>query len=410
MNPKTRNRTLKPLLVFLMLGLSACDAWVKDVQKPIDQIADADLNSEAQIKGLVTGVENRFGTAFNNMALYADLMSDAFVVNAATATSSPSDFSALDSRVGIPTTSTAQNGLATAYTSVALLRFATDDLLSRIQYIGTFKDPNLQKTATFKALFYAGVVRYFLATYWGAKENEGGGTINGGTFQTSEQLYVEALVKLDAALAAAPDEGSKRYVNTLKSRIYLFRGDKIRALTSAQSGLVKGDADWTAKNDATIAGQQNVWWLQTIGLGLIQVNCVMDARFANYIKSDPKEENRVPVTNVTGTNGVVFQRQNRFKTGSDPISFVSWQENELILAELELANGNTPSALSRVNGVRLVYALDPLTKLDQATLMAERDKTFMGSGLRLPDQRRTNTMHASAGTWNFIPLPAAEYL
>ena len=79
-----------------------------------------------------------------------------------------------------------------------------------------------------------------------------------------------------------------------------------------------------------------------------------------------------------------------------------------MLAEADVRDGNAAGALGHVNAVRASHSLDALESIDLDGLMFEREKEFFASGFRLVDQRRMNTWHLGADTWQFLPITQSE--
>lgn len=191
-------------------------------------------------------------------------------------------------------------------------------------------------------------------------------------------------------------------VNSLIARIHLYTGNTASALTFAQQGLVEGDAPFQSLHSTQ---SSNLVWQQA-GRGRTQY--VVAQRCIDFVIADPAEAVRVPFEPITGNDGVtIFQRQIKYPAIDSPIDLISWQENELLLAEIELGNSNSASALDRINKVRASHGLAALAALDQNTLIEERDKELFLTGARLPDQRRFGIFHLP-GKWQFLPITERE--
>ncbi|MCK4815170.1 hypothetical protein KA005_05320, partial [bacterium] len=153
----------------------------------------------------------------------------------------------------------------------------------------------------------------------------------------------------------------------------------------------------------------NYFWQQA-GIGRTQ--CVVDWRFLDYIEQDPLEEARILLGTKMGNNDTLFYMQNKYPTEDSPINFISWQENELMLAELDIRSGNDAGALVRINAVRVSHGLSDLTTVDMNVLILEREKELFVTGARLVDQRRFdseyNTWHLGADKWHYFPITESE--
>jgi hypothetical protein len=217
-------------------------------------------------------------------------------------------------------------------------------------------------------------------------------------------MYDLALEKLQSALTNAPTPADTRIVNSIIARIHLVRGNFAAARTAATTGMVQGDAAFQGKFNTL---STNYYWQQA-GLGRPQF--VADARFLAYVTADPKETSRIALSPITGNDAAktIFQRQAKYATESTPIDFMSWQENSLMLAELDVRDGNAATALTTVNAVRASHGLDPLTVIDLDGIYVERDKELFVTGTRLLDERRFNRFHLAADKWQFLPITDDE--
>ena len=392
--------------VLTALVYTGCDAWVEDVEPPRDEIVDALLTDESQVDFLIKGIESRFATSYTRVALYASGLSDELIYSpdndrAVFAFEPPID-------VGDP-------GFDNVFVSemhadIGELRYLADQLLFRMGRI-EFADQNLKARADFAGRFYGGVARYFLGTYFGLTQHEGGGVItedpeSPGPFIPAPEMYRLALNKLDEAKAFA-DAPQVRLINTLVARINLFEGRYDDARAAASIGLQMGDPAFESlhANDFTAV---NRFWSQA---GPGNYGWTFDPVFHDFVVSDPNEANRIPMTELTTERDDsvhVFYGQDRYRDRSSPHPFATWQENELMLAELDLRDGNGGGALTRINAVRASHGIDPLETANMSSVELERRKELWSLGLRLPDQRRFNSWHLEDGTWVYFPIPRAE--
>ena len=215
-------------------------------------------------------------------------------------------------------------------------------------------------------------------------------------------MYQDAIERLQQALAQTSSEAEKRLVRAIIARSYLYSGDDQNALQFAREGLVAGDAPFQALYSSE---SDNFYWSQA-GRGRNQF--VVDSRFHSYLLDDSTEVARIQIERLSGRGGREFWRQVRYPDIDTPINFISWQENELIRAEIELRGGSAADALTRVNTIRGSFGIGPLSAIDAAELNREREKTLFAQGLRLVDQRRFNQFHLGNDAWHYLPIPASE--
>jgi len=380
----------------LMLN-SGCTRFSNSVEPVINQVIDDRLNDASQVNFLIIGVKQRFATALAQTMVLASGLSDEFFFDQRVPNATFPTFNEID----LGDIRTDNNSVDGAYNPLGELRFLSDDLVRRIGSL-TISDATLKNSALYNGYLFGGIARYLYASYFGLNPTEGGGVIDNGPFIPSAQMYDLALEKFQQALSHAGSDAERRVVNSLIARIHLIRGNFSAARTAASAGMVQGDVAFQGKYSTL---STNFYWQQA-GLGRPQY--VVDARFLAYITADPKEKNRIDLRPITGSGGVVFQRQGKYATESTPIDFMSWQENELMLAELDVREGNTASALTHLNAVRASHQLDPLTSIDLDGIYVERDKELFVTGIRLVDQRRFNRFHLPAGKWQYLPITDDE--
>ncbi|QXD14156.1 hypothetical protein GQ464_011890 [Rhodocaloribacter litoris] len=398
-----KRRYLMPAVLLFLGVVTACDSFVEDVDNPIDSINDDQLTTESQVPFLIKGIQSRFSTTYDRLAVHAGGLSDELFFDQRVPNATFPTFQEFDEG-DITLANNSNDGV---YNDLGELRFFADNLLTRIAEI-QFEDADLQREAQFIGNFYGGVARYFYAAYYGLNPREGGGVIsenpdNPGPFIPSAQMYALALEKLEAARGFA-DDYHTRVINTLVARIHLLQGNFTQARAAAQQGLQEGDDPFltlfSVDND-------NYWWSQA-GPGRTQ--WVVDFRYRGYVDADPAEAARIPLQAIQGNDNppTTFYRQARYVNREDPLPFATWQENTLMLAELDLRDGNTASALNRINAVRASHGLEPLASADMDVLILEREKELFTMGLRLLDQRRFNRWHLGPDTWQYFPITQNE--
>ncbi len=393
----TYRSTLLPLLLVAVL-LAGCDGFVEDVDLPIDTIEDGQLTAESQVPFVSNGIRTRFATTHDRLALFSDGLSDQFIFDQRVPNATFPSFREIDEG----DITFANNSIDGVYDDLGELRFFADNLLERIATI-EFTDPEIQQEAQFVGNFYGGVARYFFATYIGLEPRNGGGVIDAGPFVPASEMYDQALEKLNAALGSA-DDYQRRVVNTVIARIHLFRGDFPAARTAAQNGLQEGDEPFASLHDVE---SQNEYYANA-GRGRNQ--WVVAFEVQDIVENDPAEAVRIPLDVIAGNDDppTTFYRQARYTERSSPIPFATWQENALMLAELDLRDGNAGSALERVNAVRASHGLDPLASIDLDGLVFEREKELFAQGFRLIDQRRFDRWHLGPNTWQYLPITQSE--
>lgn len=383
--------------IFCCAVLSGCSDFVNDVEEPIDSVDSDLLTDESQIDFLIIGIQQRFATTYSRTVVLADALSDLLFFDQNVSGATFSSFEEIDDgQIQLDNASVEE-----LFLQLGELRFLADDLIVRVNAID-FMDPDKEREALYVGYFFGGIARYLYATYSGLTENQGGGVIDNGPFIPSAAMYQGAVERLQQALAQTSSQAEKRLVNAIIARSFLFSGDDGNALRFAREGLVQGDAPFQALYSSE---SDNFYWSQA-GRGRNQF--VVDGRFHAYILEDPTESARIQIERLTGRGGGEFWRQVRYPEIDTPIDFISWQENDLMRAEIELRTGLVADALARVNTIRSSFGIAPLTSLNTAELSREREKTLFAQGLRLVDQRRLNQFHLADDAWRYLPIPASE--
>ena len=387
------------IILFMLMAWSSCEDYATGVDPLIDRVEDERLNSEDQIEFVITGVKVQFGFTVDDMLQISDLLSDAMFFDANLPGASYPTYADIDG--GDITFD--NNSVDTPYNNVGELRFFADDLVRRAGEVD-FSDESLKNEALFWGNFFGGVARYLYATYFGLTQEQGGGIISidePGPFIPSAEMFDLALEKFDAALSYAADDYMKRVVNSLIARIHLIEADYANSATFAQNGMVQGDEPFQSLYSLE---NWNQYYTQA-GRGRWQ--CGADYRFNDYVAADPNEANRIPIEEVIGNDETtVYYGQVKYPEQGSPITFISWQENELMLAECEIRTGG--SGLARINAVRASYGIADLGTADLDVLYIERDKELCFTGIRLVDQRRFDKWHLGPGTWKYFPITQSE--
>ena len=380
---------LAALLLVGVGSLSACDTFVNDVEGPIDLVPTDSLDNPANLGFLITGVQQRFATTHGTAVLLADGLSDAYVFATGTSGATFPTYGQIDDGEIL----LENNSVDGLYTDVNELRYLADDLLDRVQNRIDFSDEDaaLRDEAFFTAYFYGGVARYYLATYFGLSERVGGATIDAGPFIPSSALYQQAIDRFTSAMDYV-EAGSyeMRLLNSVIARTHLYNGNVDLAGDFAADGLMPGDPPFVALYNPQSSNP--VW----IGAGRGRTQFAAAPRFgADGDDVTPTEPYQAG-----------YIRQALYLTDSDPIPFMSWQENSLILAEAALADNDEDAALAFINEAR--GSLPDLETADLDVLIDQRDKLLFTQGARLVDQRRFDLWHLGPDTWQYLPITQSE--
>ena len=420
---------IKPYLYVLLFSFAfifvSCKKFVTNVDPPINEIEDSQLNNESQLPFLINGVEIQFAAAFSETDVCAADLSDAFFYDSNVPTETATEFENINLAKILLT-----NGLVgNDYEKVGQLRYYADDLIRRTNSI-TVHDTALKNRALFTGYFYGGFARYMYAAFFGLSQTEGGSPINNGPFIGSDNMYELAIDRFKESLKYTGDTLTTKTVNSVIARAYLYKGgfsSYDSASMFAIKGLSSGDPDFT-----TIDGN-NFWWNYVSKDFLLEM--VADNRFQKYIDADSNESKRIELdtvqvikdsTVIIDTSAIgdttapedttviedttIYYCQSAYSISSTPVKIITWQENNLMRAELNLRGfgSDGTSAKELVNEVRASHSIAPLNSVDLDTIYVERDKELFPSGNRLVDERRFNRWHLGSGTWEYLPIPQSE--
>lgn len=424
-------------LIFLT-SLTACEDWVTSTEPQIDVIEDELLNDPDQIPFLITGVEARFAFVYTRLTVSADLLAAQLVFDEVMELATFPTYRELNDAFAGRGDQTifSSNTVRNVYTPLGGYRLLADNLLERISDLDGL--PNeVRDRATWVGNFYGAVARYFIGFYFaespcGATAGIGsggpecfatlGGPIDESPVITASDMMSEILPRLDAARAiSTPYE--TRVINTLEARMQLFLGNYAAAYSAAQNGMTQGDEPFQSLHSVQAANE----FYFAAGDGRIQV--LPNRRFEGYIADDPDEANRVKLRQtpdgITNAPEPRFQ-QDMYPVQDSPMDFLTWQENELILAELEAirGQGTAGTALDRVNNVRASHGIGPVAgPVDADLILLERDKELFLQSVRMFDLLRFNAWHDTIpgtvgagssnagnpiGPWRGLPIPNDE--
>ena len=387
------------LSIVLSLVFISCKNYVTNVDPLVTDVEDSQLNTEEQIPFLIQGVETQFADALGQTDVCAAGLSDAFIFPINVPAINRVAYKEIDGGE-IQLTN---NAIDAAYNATGQSRFYADDLVRRINSI-SISDSSVKNNALFTGYFYGGYARYLYAAYFGLNPTQGGSPINGGPFIGSNDMYDLAIEKFKESLKYLNDNLMIRTVNSVIARAYLYKGDYEQAAIYAENGMVN-DADeppFLALHNSIDA---NAWWANA-GAGLYEF--MTDFRFKSYIDADTNEAKRIELGSVLSSDSVWYYYQATYPESRSPQKIITWQENNLMRAELILRGFGSGDALGLVNEVRAFYGIDPLASVDLDVIYTERDKELFASGNRLVDERRFNKWHLGSGTWEYLPVTEAE--
>ncbi len=394
------------IIFTISLLFISCEDYATDIDPLIDAVEDERLNDASQINFILKGVKTQYSETQDGLSCLVGALSDELIYSANLQGASFPTFQELD----VGDIELDNNSVDGMYDNLGELRLFADDLVRRVNEINP-SDAALKNEALYVGNLFGGIARYFYAAYFGLNEEEGGGVIDNGPFIPSANMYALAIEKFQAAITfAADDPHDLKVAHSLLGRTYLYSGDYANAATHVEQGLVEGDDPFQSLHTVVA---DNYWW-GFAGAGRCQLG--VDFRFKDYIDADPNEANRIVIvetaaidTNVVAPYGTYY-RQDMYPAQGSPINALTWQENYLMAAELDLRGQATAlgTALDLVNAVRTSHGIADLAAVDLNVIYEERDKELFTTGARLIDQRRFDAWHLDPGTWQYLPITRSE--
>lgn len=389
------------VLVVLGIGLVSCEDYVQNVEEPINTVSSSNLENQESVSFLLNGLKAHFAETHDELTVTASGLSDEQVFDRDLEQATFPSYDRLESADFLSSDGTINNPLGQ-------FRFMADNLLAtvnEIEFDSEYQD--VRDESLFFGNFLGGVARSWYASYMGLEPDLGGGIIDNGPFIPSDEMYNQALTKLEESLNYASPYQT-RLVNSTIARILLYKGDYSDAITAAQNGLQVGDDPFQSLHSTQSTNE----WYNASGEGRIQWR--WDERFIDYLDENPDEIARLPYVTAEGRSGTIHYVQDLYVNRSTPITLISWQENNLILAELELREGGVDAesnARSLVNEVRSSHGLAPYSNTDTINMdviIEEREKEMFTEGQRLIDQRRFGLWHLEPDKWKYFPFNDQE--
>lgn len=399
-----------------LVGTVACTEITSLQESNPGQLSSGIVFTPANAQLIVNSSQGDFECAYNQYIVASGLFMDEL----ANAISQTANFD-LDRRSITPSSpygtstciATQQPG---AYTPLAAARAANDTAVAHLQGWTDAQVPNRSKLIGI-ASAYAGYSLVLLG--------EGSCTvaINLGPEQTSAQIFAEAKIRFDTAVAAATRASDAQTLNLAllgRARTQLDLGNSAAAATDA--ALIPAGFIVSITHDATDLRRRNLVFIHTQLSNFSSVDGIVQALFA--ATNDP----RIAVTSTgkIGSDGktlIVFP--NKDAAATTPQVLARYSEAQLIIAENFANTGNFAGAVTIINTLRSANgqpAFNPpsLTKpVVVAQIVEERRREFFLEGHRLGDIRRLGltpspapgSPYVNGGTYDVqscFPLPDVE--
>lgn len=257
-------------------------------------------------------------------------------------------------------------------------RFSAESSRARIQ---GWKDADVPGRATYLAALavYAAYARTLLSEIYCQMTFDTGPVLTpNAALATAEAMFTEGI-------AAAKTAGSAEYENMAlvgRARVRLFLGNKAGAKADALL-VPKG-----FKKTATYSGADPYRYNWTYHQNYIDNNISVSDEFRDLkFGGVPDPRVRVELASSRGHNQSILYRQTKY-TGHTPITIASWEEAQLIIAEVDLGQ----TAVNIINALHAAVGLPnyvPASTSDDAGILAqviqERSRQLFLEGHRMAD-------------------------
>ena len=296
-----RPNKIKIIIALMVISctLISCNNWVNEVDPITSALEGEVLDDEAQIDFILTGlmgeVSSGSGIEYSmwRNALFADELTTRVLGH------SP------DHVTWAQIWAFSMQFAEYEWEPINLPRYLADDLVARVNRIGTLTDSELKDRALWWGYLFGGVYRMLMADFFGLSQTEykPGGVVTTveqidageyGDFINTSTLHAMALEKFTEALKYDPGDDAPgvepgtadKIVHSFMARTYLFEGNLTQAKTHAEQGLQQGDEPFQILRDA----QFNTRYWERSGRSPSHAHTASaDWRFYHYVMADRDE-------------------------------------------------------------------------------------------------------------------------
>ncbi len=414
----SRGARVALLGLFFAFASTACDLDnLLDVD-PVDRIPAEGLTVPANAGLLVNGAMADFECAFGAYVALSGVVAGELTDATQTAARWPADrrdFSQLSYQSQYGTFGCTGLGV---YVPLSTARWSADNILTALE---SWSDADVEEFGFDRQELIARAAVYGGYSYLLLGEGFCSMAIDEGSELTPQQVFETAVARFTTALQAAQAVGRTDLVNLARvgrARAYLNLGQAANALTDAQA--VPAGFVFSASTSGDFSVRHNRIFAQNgpdpLGGSALSVG----EGYLNYLHYG-EEDPRVPVSDFIRVNsdGTDLYYQEKYTSLSDPIPVASYDEAQLIIAELQ--GGQT--AVDIINAFHEAAGLTPFAGGTEAEILAhvieERRAVLFLEGHRFNDiERHMLPLVPAAGTpyrkgltygdYRCFPLPDIE--
>ncbi len=384
------------LLVFLLMALpfAGCDALLEVEDEGV--VTEEALNSPEQRELLHASVIRAFAEAYSGAGANDDaiislsaVLSDEFIH-----TGNAVDRTALDQRIE----TNSNFNLSFGYEALHEARALAEDAVATFNEHspGTVELAELHNLAGYTYIFFA---ENFCSGVPFSSVNDDG-SISYGEPETRAEILDQAQTHFEAALTIAADAGSAEQMNLAKVGLGRVLADRGRSFLSEAASAVAGvptEFEYVIYHSPTSISN-GVWSVvnETEHYSVSPPEG-MTAEGTNGLnfRADPRVPTQLDPVDGESFGGFPQYIQMKYPAEGSPIPLASGLEAELIRAEADLEAGNFPSALGRLNDLRVRSGLglapleDPETRDGRVEMIFDERAFWMwATAHRLGDLRR----------------------
>jgi starch-binding outer membrane protein, SusD/RagB family len=399
------SRLRTALLTMLVIAGTGCNSLL-EVETP-GRVPTSELDNPAMAPGMLLSAMGEFECAYSQYVVSTGILAGEYIISGF---SINSNIWGWRGEVELRATPGNCGGGYGYYTPLQKARFQAEDGFRRVEAFPDAEVPN--KTNLLAQLAaYAG----YSLTLLGEGFCEM--ALDEGPLMTRAQVFARAEERFTTAITLAQTAGNTEFRNMAlagRARVRLNLGRGAEAVTDASAvpvGFVKNAVHSTA----VTRRENRVYNATVIGRDLS-----VDQSYRNLtVGGSPDTRVRVVSAGIMGTDLVTPQwDQMKYTSKAAPIPIASWDEMQLIIAEVQGGS----SAITILNNLRSRASLPALTPLEEAdiaqTVIEERRRELFSEGHRYGTMLRLGIPFPSGqnhkgqfyGNVTCMPLPDVERL
>lgn len=378
-------RTL--LVTFMLLPAVACDSLV-DVEPDPHTVPGEELSDPSSLNSRIIGAEADFWIAYDMAIVWAGLYADplanlSWEVDQRTVQADDGLIGAADMNPE------GWDGLWTpmqraAFTSNAVQQDILDETYPE-------QIPNPQGSAQLATMsLFAGYSKLVLGEFFCTTAFNGT-----GPEYTSQETYQLAADEFTRAIDAADAPDDVRYAALVgRARARLQMGNLEGAVADASRIPMGWEYIGDAYSDNSQLEQNDIWNMLTDSQRFTVAEAFRNLMIDDTTVDDPRVEVfQDPTDRFTADGTTPLWQAEKYLSATAPIRLASWYEAQYIIAEVEAANDNLPTAVQIINDVRAAQDITvQWSSSDRNEVLSkvldERGRTLFLEGQRMGDLRR----------------------